>query len=318
VARAVLHLVPVPLAPFQVVGARGVTEIGRGCVGPQPPPGGPAATRAAPGCVLCERSDPVRRDRQRSLRSWVVRTFDGDASSRSFRLRVLSKCDMRTAKPPAHCRLLARDLPRVFETGIHRIRVLAAADAPLSAPQDHSSLGGRSRRGEQRRLERSMLSDPQPRWATIMGTSGNATLREPRNKCKIVGQKAPFKLQETWVLRVRLQLDRRVRELALFNLGIDSKLRGCYLVALRVRDVCHGDQMATRAIVMQHKTQRPVQFEITKATRDALQAWIKQAGLRPEDFLFPSRLHDSVPLGTRQYARILEHWVEALGLDRAA
>ena len=95
-----------------------------------------------------------------------------------------------------------------------------------------------------------------------------------------------------------------MRELALFNLGIDSKLRGCDLVALKVRDVCHGDQVATRAIVMQHKTQHPVQFEITQTTRDALQAWIKQAGLKPEDFLFPSRLHDSPHLGTRQYARI--------------
>ena len=84
-----------------------------------------------------------------------------------------------------------------------------------------------------------------------------------------------------------------MRELSLFNLGIDSKLRGCDLVALKVRDVCHGDQMATGAIVMQHKTQRPVQFEITQASRDALQAWIKQAGLKQEDFLFPSRLHDS-------------------------
>lgn len=80
----------------------------------------------------------------------------------------------------------------------------------------------------------------------------------------------------------------RVRELALFNLGIDSKLRGRDLVALRVRDVCHGDELAPRAIVMQHKTQRPVPFEITASTRDALQTWIKQASLRSEDFLFPA------------------------------
>ena len=112
-------------------------------------------------------------------------------------------------------------------------------------------------------------------------------------------------------------MEGRVRELALFNLGIDSKLRGCDLVALRVRDVRHGDQVATRAIVMQHKTQRPVQFEITQATRDALQAWIKQDGLKPDDFLFRSRLHDSPHLGTRQYGRILGHWVDELGLDRA-
>jgi integrase len=108
-----------------------------------------------------------------------------------------------------------------------------------------------------------------------------------------------------------------VRELALFNLGIDSKLRSSDLVNLKVRDVCHGDQVATRAAVMQLKTQRPVQFEITPAARESVQAWIKRAGLRPGDFLFPNRIHDSPHLGTRQYARILGRWVDDLGLDRA-
>jgi integrase len=142
--------------------------------------------------------------------------------------------------------------------------------------------------------------------------------REPWNKGKIVGQKAPFKTKDIWALRVRLQIDSRLRELALFNLGIDSKLRGCDLVSLRMRDICHGDQVATRATVMQQKTQRPVQFEITPATREALQKWIKQAQLRSEDFLFPSRLHESEHLGTRQYARILDGWVAELGLDPAS
>ena len=114
-----------------------------------------------------------------------------------------------------------------------------------------------------------------------------ASHREPWNKGKIVGQKAPLKLKDIWALRVRLQMGNRVRELALFNLGIDSKLRGCDLVKLKVRDVCHGDQVAARAIVMQQKTQRPVQFEITQPTRDTLQAWIKQAGLRSDDFPLP-------------------------------
>ena len=112
-------------------------------------------------------------------------------------------------------------------------------------------------------------------------------------------------------------MENLVRELALFNLGIDSKLRGCDLVALKVRDVCHGDQIASRAIVLQHKTQRPVQFEITQAARDAVQTWIKSEGLESEDFLFPSRIHDSPHLGTRQYGRILEGWVKELGLDPA-
>lgn len=144
-----------------------------------------------------------------------------------------------------------------------------------------------------------------------------STRREPWNKGKIIGQKAPFKPKDIWALRVRLQMEGRIRELALLNLGIDSKLRGCDLVSLKVRDVCHSDQVASRAIVMQHKTQRPVQFEITAGTRDALQAWMKHASLKPENFLFPSRIHDSPHLGTRQYARILGHWVGELGLDRA-
>lgn len=141
--------------------------------------------------------------------------------------------------------------------------------------------------------------------------------REPWNKGKIVGQKAPLKPKDIWALRVRLQMENRTRELALLNLGIDSKLRGCDLVALKVRDVCHGDQVASRAVVMQQKTRRPVQFEMTAATREALQSWIKARRLRSEDFLFPSRLHGSPHLGTRQYARILHHWVEQLGLDPA-
>lgn len=117
--------------------------------------------------------------------------------------------------------------------------------------------------------------------------------------------------------RVRLQMEHRGRGRALFNLGIDGTLRGCDLVALRVRDGCHRDQLATRAIVMQHKTQRPMQFEVTQVARDALKAWIKQAELKPEDFLSPGRPHDSPHLGARQDARILGHWVEEPGLDRA-
>ena len=130
-----------------------------------------------------------------------------------------------------------------------------------------------------------------------MGSNANAVHHEPWNKGKIVGQKVPFRLKDIWALRVRLQMESRVRELALFNLGIDSKLRGGDLVGLKVRDICHGDQVASRAVVMQHKTQRPVQFEITQATREAVQKWIKQAGLKSEDFVFPSRIHDSPHLG---------------------
>lgn len=142
--------------------------------------------------------------------------------------------------------------------------------------------------------------------------------REPWNKGKLVGQKTPFKLRDIWAIRVRLQLAHRIRELALFDLGLDSKLRACDLVSLRVRDISHGDRVAARAFVLQQKTKRPVQFEITAPTRDAVTAWIELASLRPEDYLFPSRIHDSPHLSTRQYARIVDSWVDEIGLDTAA
>jgi integrase len=141
--------------------------------------------------------------------------------------------------------------------------------------------------------------------------------REPWNKSKLVGQKAPLKLKEIWAIRIRLELSRRVRDLALFNLAIDSKLRGCDLVKLRIRDISHGNQITARAIVTQQKTRLPVHFEITEQTRNSLYAWIEHAHLSSEDFLFPSRIHDSPHLSTRQYARIVNAWVEEIGLDSA-
>jgi integrase len=149
----------------------------------------------------------------------------------------------------------------------------------------------------------------------VTKSEGRAT---PWNKGKLLGQKAPLKLKDVWAIRIRLQLDRRVRDLALFNLAIDSKLRGCDLVGLRVHDVIHGTHVAARAIVMQKKTQRPVQFEITEQTRDAVAAWIATAHLKPEQFLFPSRVTESPHLSTRQYSRIVGSWVGSIGLDPAA
>ena len=139
--------------------------------------------------------------------------------------------------------------------------------------------------------------------------------REPWNKGKLIGQKAPLKLKDIWAIRVRLQLGERTRELALFNLAIDSKLRACDLVKLKVRDISHGDHVASRAIIMQQKTQRPVQVEITEQTRDALIQWIQLETLRSDDFLFGSRIHQSPHISTRQYARIVHEWVAEIGLD---
>lgn len=88
---------------------------------------------------------------------------------------------------------------------------------------------------------------------------------EPWNKGKLVGQKAPLRLKEIWAIRIRLQLAERTRELALFNLAVGCKLRSCNLVTLRVRDIAHCERIASRAFVMQQKTQRPVQKLTTRS-----------------------------------------------------
>ena len=140
----------------------------------------------------------------------------------------------------------------------------------------------------------------------------------PWNKGKLVGQKQPLKLPEIWAIRTRLQLADKTRDLALFNLAIDSKLRSCDLVKLRVADIAHGGEVQTRAMIMQQKTHQPVQFEITEQTRESVSLWIKQAKLSGNDYLFKSRFKASEHLSTRQYARILEGWVKQIGLDPSA
>lgn len=146
----------------------------------------------------------------------------------------------------------------------------------------------------------------------------NPKKHTPWNKGKLIGQKAPLKLKEIWAIRIRLQLANHLRDLALFDLAIDSKLRACDLVKLRLRDIAHGSHIEKRAIIMQQKTQQPVQFEITEQTRNAVADWVKNAQLHSEDFLFKSRFHSSLHLSTRQYARIVESWVTSIGLDPSA
>ncbi|MBN3787252.1 tyrosine-type recombinase/integrase [Burkholderia sp. Ac-20353] len=142
--------------------------------------------------------------------------------------------------------------------------------------------------------------------------------RVPWNKGKLTGQKPPLKLREIWAIRTRLQMASNIRELAIFNLAIDSKLRACDLTRLQVQDVCPGSHVGSRATVMQQKTQRPVQFEITEQTRRSLEAWIGSRSLKAADYLFPSRQHASPHLSTRQYARLVHRWVASIGLDDAA
>ena len=141
--------------------------------------------------------------------------------------------------------------------------------------------------------------------------------RESWNKGKLIGQK-PLKPKDIWAIRIHLQSKHAVRDLAMFNLAIDSKLRGCDLVSLHVRDVATGNQVLPRAAVIQRKTQRPVQFELTQPTRTAVAAWIEKAHLRSDQCLFPSRIARSPHVSARQYARIVHEWVEAVGLDSSA
>jgi len=142
-----------------------------------------------------------------------------------------------------------------------------------------------------------------------------STPREPWNKGRLIGQKAPLKLKDIWAIRIHLKLAGHLRDLALFNLAIDSKLRACDLVKLKVNDVMHGGDIAKRAIIMQQKTQSPVQFEITHQTREALANWMKCSSQQYGDYLFPSPNKPGRHLSTRQYARLVSSWVAHIGLD---
>ncbi|WFU51142.1 tyrosine-type recombinase/integrase [Sinorhizobium terangae] len=135
------------------------------------------------------------------------------------------------------------------------------------------------------------------------------------NSGRIIGQKPPLKPKEVWAIRTRLQMLGAVRDLALFNLAIDSKLRACDLVAISVADVAICGRVRDRAIIIQKKTGRPVQFELTDQTREAVAAWIESRRRVERDYLFPSRVHAKPHLSTRQYSRIVERWVSSIGLD---
>jgi integrase len=130
----------------------------------------------------------------------------------------------------------------------------------------------------------------------------------------LIGPKLPLKLKEIWAIRIRLQTANRARDLALFDLGLDSKLRGCDLVKLRIGDVTIGRSIRSRCMVVQQKTSRAVQFEITDACKESLIAWLEERGTR-DDWIFLSRSNRGGHLTTRQYGRLVDDWVEMIGLD---
>lgn len=134
---------------------------------------------------------------------------------------------------------------------------------------------------------------------------------------RIIGPKPPLKPRHIWAIRTRLQHEGRVRDLAMFNLAIDSKLRGCDLVRLSVGDVVLGGTVRLRTAIVQQKTGRPVRFELTGSTREALTVWLRKRGARQEGWLFPSRSRPGDHRTTRQYGRLLDGWVALIGLDPA-
>ena len=140
----------------------------------------------------------------------------------------------------------------------------------------------------------------------------------PWNKGKLMGQKSPFKRQQVWAIRIRLELADHKRDLALFNLALDSKLRGCDLLSLRVSDLLTGNEIRARAKIIQSKTGNAVQFEVTKRTREAVMDWMVNKILQPHEWLFPSRKNRERHLSTRQYARIVETWVTSIGLPKSS
>ena len=139
--------------------------------------------------------------------------------------------------------------------------------------------------------------------------------RPPWNKGRLIGQKRPLLAKQVWAIRVRLELSDNLRDLALFNLAIDSKLRGCDLVRLNVADLVAGDRVRERVTVVQSKTKRPVKFEVSENTRQSIWTWVCRPEMLGRNFLFPSRFHERPHISTRQYARLVRDWVSAIGLE---
>jgi integrase len=139
--------------------------------------------------------------------------------------------------------------------------------------------------------------------------------RVPWNKGKLTGAKPPLRAKHVWSIRTKLQIEGRARDLAMFNLAIDSKLRGCDVVAIRVEDVAAGGYTADRATVRQKKTGRPVRFELSEQTRQAVDDYLKTANKRSGEFLFTGRRGPNRSMTTRQYARLVSEWIGSIGLD---
>ncbi|MDI4239551.1 tyrosine-type recombinase/integrase, partial [Bradyrhizobium sp. Arg237L] len=149
----------------------------------------------------------------------------------------------------------------------------------------------------------------------VLSTIEKVSKHVPWNKGKIVGAKPPLRPKHVWSIRTTLQVEGRLRDLALFNVAIDSKLRGCDVVALKVDDIAPSGYAADRASIRQKKTGRPVKFELTESTRQAVDDYLRATVKKPGEYLFTGRWGPSGSLTTRQYARLLSDWLTSVGLD---
>src|SRR5271155_3778618 len=139
--------------------------------------------------------------------------------------------------------------------------------------------------------------------------------RIPWNKGKLIGAKPPLRQKHVWAIRTKLQIEQRTRDLAMFNLAIDSKLRGCDVVALKVEDVAPNGYSIDRATVRQKKTGLPVRFELTEQTRQAVDDYVRHARKKIGEFMFTGRHGSERSMTTRQYARLVSEWIASIGLD---
>src|ERR1700694_1567718 len=139
--------------------------------------------------------------------------------------------------------------------------------------------------------------------------------RMPWNKGKLIGAKPLLRPKHVWSIRTRLMVEGRARDLAMFNLAIDSKLRGCDVVALKVEDVAPSRYTSERATADQRKPGRPVKFELTDLTRQAVDDFLRVADKKPGEFLFTSHRAPGRCMTTRQYARLVSKWIANIGLD---
>ena len=146
-------------------------------------------------------------------------------------------------------------------------------------------------------------------------SGSGASKRVPWNKGKLTGAKPPLRPKHVWSIRTKLEMADRKRDLALFNLAIDSKLRGCDVVALKVEDIAPHGYAIERVTVRQKKTGRPVRFEVTEQTRQAIDEYLRIANRKRGEFLFAAQRQPKLGLSTRQYARLVGEWISSIGLD---